>query len=270
MALLDDNVLSSIPLKPESYFDSKKKVRATASSISVMVNSCPRQFDARYGVVMAKVPYVQNPAALAGDAMHKACERYLKFGAEIPPKIAAIYPNLKKKLDVYKSMPSFKAHLVEGTIGVSTDGAAAWWSHAMGCKSDLLMDLPNNHKLYVDWKSNDTKNYKGVYKPPKLDTIQVEVTACTAFMADPTLQRMTVVIEFLKHDARIIAHMDRSKDTYTVVNHKGEVFTHDYELPGQLAEYWFRQDTKTFPPQPGGLCAGWCGVTQCEHWKPKK
>ena len=29
-------------------------------------------------------------------------------------------------------------------------------------------------------------------------------------------------------------------------------------------------DLGVFPPKPNGLCNGWCEVTSCEHWKPKK
>jgi hypothetical protein len=29
-------------------------------------------------------------------------------------------------------------------------------------------------------------------------------------------------------------------------------------------------DTDTWPPKPSGLCYGWCPVTDCKHWKPKK
>ena len=28
--------------------------------------------------------------------------------------------------------------------------------------------------------------------------------------------------------------------------------------------------TETFPPKPSGLCRGWCPVTACQHWKPRR
>ena len=29
-------------------------------------------------------------------------------------------------------------------------------------------------------------------------------------------------------------------------------------------------NTETFPAKPSGLCHGWCPVTDCKHWKPKR
>jgi hypothetical protein len=37
-----------------------------------------------------------------------------------------------------------------------------------------------------------------------------------------------------------------------------------------LRQYMEAFKTETWQARPSGLCNGWCPVTECEHWKPKK
>lgn len=267
---LDTNVLSTIELPQQDFFRQPKIIRATPSSVSVVVENCPRQGDARYGITMPQVPYVQNDAARFGDEVHQAAERALKFNATIPAHLQEKVPVLAERVEFWRSYKGFTTDGVEQDLAVNADGKCGWFQRSMGVKSDLLVHRQDvNGLVYMDWKTNGTHSYKGVYKPPKIDHIQVEMTACTAFIADPALMVVSVVIEFLMHGQRIQCQMRRDSDQYTVTHPDGTVETHHYSLPGKMAEYWYRMREKHFPPKKGGLCKGWCSVQNCEFWQPK-
>lgn len=56
----------------------------------------------------------------------------------------------------------------------------------------------------------------------------------------------------------------------------GEQYTRDQvralwrEFVPHLAQYKEAFQTDTWQPRPSGLCNGWCPVTACEFWKPKR
>jgi hypothetical protein len=39
---------------------------------------------------------------------------------------------------------------------------------------------------------------------------------------------------------------------------------------GDLRQYAEAFKSDTWQARPSGLCHGWCPVTTCEHWKPKR
>jgi hypothetical protein len=42
------------------------------------------------------------------------------------------------------------------------------------------------------------------------------------------------------------------------------------EFMPDLKQYVEAFKTDTWQPRPSGLCRGWCPVTSCEHWRPRK
>lgn len=270
MKPLDKHILSVIELPPQEFFKQKGIIPASPTSVLGM-DTCPMKFNGSYGITIPKVPYQQNSAAIKGQRMHEAAEDFLKMGMPLSPAAQTEYPTLQHRLDTYRNHPDFNPVLVEASLQVNQEGACEWRDRAMGVKSDLLMNIFDGKGLfYMDWKTQGTHDYKGRVKHPKLDIIQTEMTAITAFMADPKLEIAIVVIEFVCHGKQIKAHFSRNKDTYTVQSYDGTITENNFTLPDQLRRYWHIQRTKQFAPKPGGLCNGWCEVTVCPHNVPAR
>jgi hypothetical protein len=63
-----------------------------------------------------------------------------------------------------------------------------------------------------------------------------------------------------------LADKARDSETYT----RGQVPELWNEFLPDLHQYKKAAKTMTFNPKPSGLCNGWCPVTGCEFWKPKR
>ena len=259
-----DTIISTIEIPSKATIVAEKLVPASSTSLSQMGN-CSKAFDAKY--VTRSVKWQQNAAALYGSHAHEAIENHLRGDVPIPEQFLLL-PKLQRLMDYYRSRNGFSYKHVEQDLAINDGGACKWNQRSMGVKADLLL-YPDDPRTmwYVDWKTQDVTNYKGDKKPPKLDQVQAELTAICAFVSKPELQRLVVVMEFLKHGKRIVCQFDRSKPTYTVLSHAGNLSVKEFITPLMLSDYWMRQRAKRFEENPTPLCS-WCDVTQCRNWKP--
>jgi len=296
-AVLDQEVLRDIEIPPKADFDSKVLKRGSPTMVTGMTVNCPKQADARYGINLPKLPYVQSPAAAQGTMSHEAAENLLKFDTPLPRRVSdRLAENLlkfdtplprrvsdrltsfEKRIQTYKQHPNFNTVGVEQGFYLNEDGPCRKWDHALSADSDLLIHQPElNRILYVDWKDQTTHTASGNAKPAKLDPVQAELTAALAFMSDPHLQTFVAFYEFLQHQQTVVGIFSRSKPTYTVKLPTGKTFEQEYTIHSKIAQMWWRQRNNKFEAKPSGLCKGWCSVKYegadahhtCTHWKPK-
>lgn len=94
----------------------------------------------------------------------------------------------------------------------------------------------------------------------KFDRDQLHLYAMVAFILYPELERVKAGFIWLKDgvvDKPVEYTREQLPDMLAYWHEKYEV----------LEEAWILDD---FPPKPSGLCRGWCEVTTCPHWQPKR
>lgn len=116
------------------------------------------------------------------------------------------------------------------------------------CIGDLVKVVPPV-ALAWDWKTGK----------PIMDSVQLILGAACIFAHHPDVKRIKTEFIWLKEDTR-----------------SGDVYT-----PRDVARMWeavlprvermqHAYTTSIYTTTPSGLCRGYCPVTTCQHWKPKK
>ena len=206
--------------------------------------TCPRQYEAKY--VTKTVPYQQTPEAEWGDYVHKSLENYIRYNQPLPANVA----DYQRFADAILAMRG--QAIAERAVAINPylmetgyfDGDV--WIRA---KIDVTV-LRDDSALILDYKTGRMKD----------DPKQLMFYALLAFIMYPQVQKVQTGFIWLKD--RVVS--------------EPKTFTRDqYD---QLLAMWRGKydklkeahDLGVFPPKPNGLCNGWCEVTSCEHWKPKK
>jgi len=261
-------IIESVPLPSTEWMRENKIIPASTTSLSTM-DTCPMKFNGSYGVTIEKVPYVQNKAAIYGDLAHESIENYLKYDIPISQRFLNDMPNLMRKVDYVKNHHAFNPAMIEKDLAINANGDHTWRTRALGVKSDVIIDVSPSTKIYIDWKTDGTHNWRGIAKQPSPKSIQVELTAIIMFMQFPEMTSLICTLEFLMHDKKYVYVFKRDKSTYTTISPAGFASEGDFKYPIKIAKYWALQKARNFPQQPSGLCNGWCEVSTCPEWKPK-
>lgn len=93
----------------------------------------------------------------------------------------------------------------------------------------------------------------------KPNSRQLKLFALLVFMHHPQINTVKTEFVWLKTG-------ERDAETYTR-DQEAELWQ---EFVPSLARFKAAFKAEVFPPRTSGLCNGWCPVTQCPHWKPKK
>ena len=93
----------------------------------------------------------------------------------------------------------------------------------------------------------------------KPNSKQLKLFALLVFIHHPEIDTVKILFMWIKTG-------ESDHETYTR-DHEAELWQ---EFVGDLARYnaAFKQDM--WIPRKSGLCRGWCPVTGCEFWEPKK
>jgi hypothetical protein len=208
--------------------------------------NCPKAY---YHKRIAKdVQESQGEAALWGDAVHKGLEAYLKGEADLP-----------ENLEAYREYAEGIQHMAEGaTLLVEQEYAlntkvqpCGWKDPAVWCRGivDVLIISPDGSAYVIDHKT-------GKVKP---DSQQLKLFALLVFAHHPDVH--TCYTEF-----SWLAFGTKTTECYTRAR---EADLWQEFLP-DLNRYRVAFKHEVFNPRQSGLCNGWCPVTGCEFWKPKK
>lgn len=186
-------------------------------------------------------------AAAWGTAVHKALERRIRMGAEFPADMLFLEP-LAQRIDAMPGEKFTEQKLCFNNQYEPVDYYApdAWVRIIL----DLLVLHPTGKVAFtIDYKTGKHKD----------DDHQLALGAAGTFALHPTVDKVISGYYWTQ---------DRRFDTAT--------FTRKFSdrLWGIYLPHVTRMEEAVsfgdWPKKPSGLCAGWCPVTSCNFWKPKK
>lgn len=205
--------------------------------------SCPRQY---YELRIAKsVVEAESEQMRWGTWVHKQFEDRQKHQISLPPEVSR-FETLMTMLEALPGECETEQQVALSRAGVPCDYMAedAWWRGIVD-----YVKWYRTEALIVDYKTGK----------PHTKYAQLKVFALYVFAKHPDIQRVKVQY-FWTQTAMLTGAM------YT-----REMIPQLWrEFVPHLTQYVEAFRTDTWQPRPSGLCHGWCPVTACEFWKPKK
>lgn len=207
--------------------------------------TCPRQYEAKY--ILKTVKFEQGEAAAWGDAVHCALEARVKTGEPLPSNMSMY----AKWGDAIAARAGEK--IIEGAFGIRRDlspcdfkDPEAW----MRAKLDVLILKDGGYGEIIDYKTGKMKT----------DPTQLRRYSLLVFCKYPNLDTIKAGYAWLKDDVLSEPSVYRRTDVPMMVQLEESIYSRIE------AAYM----TGKFQPKPSGLCNGWCPVTTCQFWKPKR
>lgn len=205
--------------------------------------NCPRAF---YEKQVAKsVVETKGEATIWGERVHKHFEEYLIDGIALPPELECHEGFLQRLMALPGSLG------VEERIALNRAGQPCeFFADDVWFRGVIDVKIVNEkHALLVDHKTGKHHTKFGQLKLFALHTFamhpEVETIRCEYYWT----QTMTKNGE--GYDRADIPRLWRG-------------FVPD------LKQYAQAFKTDTWQPRQSGLCRGWCPVTDCEFWSPKR
>lgn len=206
--------------------------------------NCPKAYFEKR--IAKSVVEDQGEAATWGDAVHKGLEQYL-LGGELPENLEQYreYAN-----GIIAQVGPGKL-LVEQQLALNTKAQPCdWFAEDAWCRGivDVLI-LYGKNAMVIDHKTGK----------PKPDSKQLKLFALLVFAHYPEVQYCGTEFQWLKDGSATTEgyHRTREADLWQ-------------EFMPDLVKYRTAFKAEVFNPRQSGLCHGWCPVTSCEFWKPKK
>lgn len=205
--------------------------------------NCPRAYHAKR--VAKTVKEEPSEAMLWGNEVHKHFEDRQQYGKPLPDELA-IHEGYMSKLE---QLPG--EGFTERKIAMNRKGQPCGffdkdvWFRGVIDYTKVKTDAA----LVVDYKTGKQHSKFG----------QLKLFALHTFAEYPSIVRVEVKFYWTQTQATT-----------------GEVYTRDMipqlwsEFTPNLRQYAqaFKEDV--WQPRQSGLCNGWCPVTDCEFWKPKR
>jgi hypothetical protein len=213
-----------------------------------MYRNCPHQF--HQVRVLKLYPFKTTPETEFGNEVHKHLEMAVGHGVPLPPAFHAY----QWVVDLVMTMPGAK--LVEQDLSVDKTGARVdkwdWGKKYMNGKGDVLA-VAGDVAVVLDYKTGA--------KPRDADE-QLDLMAMLTMLCMPEINTVKVAALYVQ--------------TGTLVPEQFRVVARD-ELPALTSRFVTEaQEIEAclvhgkWVKKPSGLCYGWCEVTTCENWKPRK
>jgi hypothetical protein len=206
--------------------------------------NCPRAF---YEKKVAKsVVETKGEATLWGEEVHKHFEDFLANGVALPPEVAVHEPFLLRLLDLQHTV-----RYVEEKIALNRQAQPCeFFAEDVWYRGVIDFGVINGeYARLIDHKTGKHHSKFG----------QLKLFALHTFIRYPQVQ--TIRCEYYW------------TQTMTL---NGETYTRD-QIPQlwakfipDLKQYAQAFKTDTWQPRESGLCRGWCPVTDCEFWSPKR
>jgi len=220
--------------------------------------NCPKQY---YHKRIAKdVVDVQGEAASWGDRVHKFFEYSIMNYQGLPLDAIQTTMVLQGResefltyqpwLDFIFTIPCDKL-IAEQQLAINKQLVPCdWFAKDVWCRGiiDVLI-IQGDRARALDWKT-------GKRKP---NSRQLKLFALLVFIHYPEV--MTCKTDFLW-----LKTNERDSETFTRAQ-EPELWQ---EFLPSLAKYNAAFKAEIFPPRKSGLCRGWCPVTSCEYWEPKR
>lgn len=221
--------------------------RPSAWSFSALdaFESCPRQyFETR---VSRRIQTSTTEAMDWGRAVHKEFENYLLHSTALSPALEVH----QQFLDNVKSLPGVLA----GEERIALDnrmqpcgyfGRGVWYRGQVDARK---RDVASGYSYILDHKTGKLKT----------DYTQLKTFAIHEFIAQPAI-----------HTIRAEYYWTQTCATNGETYHREQLGDLIAEFIPRLHRFADAFLNDNFPPKQSGLCAGWCAVTDCEFWRPKR
>jgi len=205
--------------------------------------NCPRQY---YETKVAKrYPQGTTKEMQWGRDVHTAFENYLLHGTPLPTDLETH----RIFLEHYRSLPGEIAGEERIALNNQLKGCAyfakdVWYRGQVDARK-----RDGSFSYILDHKTGRVKN----------DYTQLKGFAMHEFLTQPQVQ--TVRVEFYWTQIK-----GSNGESYTRAQLPELI---DHFVP-KLSRYADAFLTDTWVPKQSGLCNGWCPVTTCEFWRPKR
>jgi hypothetical protein len=192
---------------------------------------CDLRYDYQYHSKTVKDP--GSDASRFGDRVHKAFEKYLRDGEELPDNLA----KFKTLLDKLGSLPGQKYYEYQMAVSLEKE-PCDWWAKDCSWRAKIdLISIDGDTASVGDWKTGK----------PSLDTEQMKLTAALVLATFPQINTVKTAYFWLYHQSPpqtmvftrdmlpiLWAHFDKKADRLQHVVDEG-----------------------VFRAKPSGLCP-WC------------
>lgn len=236
---------------PPAYPNNKKNKPFSWSHTAIaQFKTCPMQYaGSRYYMTVA---FEETEAIRWGNLVHKALELRLKRGTKLPKemqkweKYCLAFEQAAEKNDG-KIYPEIEMCITRNFHLTDWFSKQAWGRG----KLDVLIDCGDTIYIY-DWKTGKKKD----------DPDQLRTSAAFAALKFPDAKRYVTKFVWLQHDGADAVSGDSFDASEIPV-----IWDSLLERLTTMVDAWRHEQ---FPCKTSGLCYGWCQVTDCEHWRPKK
>lgn len=206
--------------------------------------NCPKQY---YEIKVAKsIKEEQGEAAIWGDYVHKHFEEYLRAGGiyDLPDNVK----QYKDYLDAFLAQDG--ELLVEVELAVNTALQPCGFFE----KGVFLRGYADVLRIKGDtaWVHDHKTGKRKITK-------QLRMMALLIFAIYPKIARIHASFGWLR---------DGKSDSETFTRLDWPDLVNDF-LP-DIRQYRDAFRDNVWQPRQSGLCHGWCPVTTCEFWKPKR
>jgi len=203
---------------------------------------CPKQF--YHEKVIKQYPFKMTEAIRYGDQFHKAAEKYIRDGEELPKRF--LYA--KDSLDALKRKRGDK--LCEYRMGLTEDLEPCgfyednvWWR---GIADLIILNQDQGLAYVVDYKTGKSSRYA--------DKGQLELMAMATFKHFPNVGTVRAGLLFVVCE-------DLIRNTYE--QYEADTLWDKWMDNFQTMETAYKVDV--WNPKPSGLCRQWCQVMECPH-----
>jgi len=210
-------------------------------------DQCPKKY---YHLKVAKdVKDTVGPEADYGTAVHEAAEVFIKDGTPIPEKFAYMRPiveplaakegtkHTELRLGVKKTDAGY-----EPTTFFAKD---VWWRGIV----DLLI-IDGTKGWMIDYKTGKNAKYA--------DMKQLDLMAGALFIKHPELETIKSALAYVV-----------SNEFPKKVHKREKLAEYMSVFDDQLDQLDAALENGVWNAKTSPLC-GWCPVTSCEHWKPRR
>jgi hypothetical protein len=206
--------------------------------------NCPRAF---YEKQIAKsVTETKGEATLWGERVHEMFEKFLADGEALPHEVAMHEPFLLRLLEL-----PYEHRFVEQRIALNTAGnCCEFFDQDVWYRGVIDFGVVDRRfARLVDHKTGKHHSKFG----------QLRLFALWLFERYPD-------VEAVRCEYYWTQSMTTNGETYTR-DQIPKLWSHFIPDLKQYAEAF---KTDTWQPRQSGLCNGWCPVTDCEFWRPKR
>lgn len=205
--------------------------------------NCPRAFHAKR--VIKTIKEEKTEAMIWGEWVHKQFENRQAHNTPLPPELAEHEEYMLRLENMSgEAFTERKIALNRKAEPCGFFDKDVWYRGVID-----YTKITGNTALVVDYK---TGKMHSKYQ-------QLKSFALSTFAMFPEVFRVDVRYYWTQ-----TKQATGEQYTRVMIPQLWQVFTPD------LKQYVEAFKTDTWQPRPSGLCRGWCPVTDCEFWKPKR